>query len=165
MIRPPLLSLVFVGISGFCGSPALTITTSVRTLPVPQPTTGATASNAQAPKAAAARIRRKPSSSDQNYNPGVTVTELAGGDVAEQAGYLTAMFGTDHGAASCLHLPTRRFRPAIHRRVRTGLVTRRRVPGSTLVTPTSRDLLRRHRHHSITRLAIRRFHVDRRAQR
>ena len=45
MMRPPLLSLVLVGISGFCGSPALTITTSVRTLPTPQPASGAAASS------------------------------------------------------------------------------------------------------------------------
>lgn len=39
------------------------------------------------------RNRRKPSSSDRHYNPGVTVTELAEGSVAEHIGELTALFG------------------------------------------------------------------------
>jgi hypothetical protein len=39
------------------------------------------------------RDRRKPSSSDQHYNPGVAVTELAEGSVAEHIGELTALFG------------------------------------------------------------------------
>jgi hypothetical protein len=72
--------MVFVGTSGFCGSPALTITTSVRTLPAPQPASDAIASTAQAAKAA---IQRKPSSSDQPYSPGVAVPELAEGNAAE----------------------------------------------------------------------------------
>src|SRR5277367_1614751 len=92
IIRPPLLSLVFVGISGFCGSPALTITTSVRTLPAPQPASEAAASTTTT-ATATMRDRRKPSSSDQHYNPGVAVTELAEGSVAEHIGELTALFG------------------------------------------------------------------------
>src|ERR1700727_1685605 len=92
-IRPPLLSLVFVGISGFCGSPALAITTSVRTLPAPQPANVAAASKAQTPSAAAVRIRCKPSSSDQQYTSGVAVTALAGAYLAYHLGDLTAMAG------------------------------------------------------------------------
>src|ERR1700758_1442299 len=84
MIRPPLLSLVLVGISGFCGSPALTITTSVRTLPTPQPASGVTASSITAAATMPSRCKRPPPIRCDHYNPGVT---------AYYIGELTAMFG------------------------------------------------------------------------
>jgi hypothetical protein len=59
-------------------------------LPAPHPASDAIASTAQAAKAA---IRRKLSSSDQSYNSGAVVTELAEGSVAEHVGELTALFG------------------------------------------------------------------------
>src|ERR1700761_6453075 len=83
MMRPPLLSLVLVGISGFCGSPALTITTSVRTLPTPQPASGVTA-NITATATMRNRCKRSPPIRGDHYNPGVT---------AYYFGELTGMFG------------------------------------------------------------------------
>jgi hypothetical protein len=59
----------------------LTITTSVRTLPTPQPASDATASIAVT---ARMRNRCKPSSSDPQYTFRVVVTELAEASVAYQ---------------------------------------------------------------------------------
>src|SRR5277367_7035237 len=92
MMRPPLLSLVLVGISGFCGSPALTTTTSVRTLPTPHPASVAAASSVAA-ATMRNRVKPPPPIHCRHYNPGVTVTELAEGSVAEHIGELTALFG------------------------------------------------------------------------
>src|SRR5271156_6471114 len=92
MMRPPLLSLVLVGISGFCGSPALTITTSVRTLPTPHPASVAAASSIAA-ATMPNRVKPPPPIHCHHYNAGVTVTELAEGSVAEHVGYLIGLIG------------------------------------------------------------------------
>jgi hypothetical protein len=93
MMRPPLLSVVLVGISGFCGSPALTITTSVRTLPTPQPASGVAASSIKAADTMRNRRNRPPPIRCEHYNPDVIVTELAEGSAAEHVGYLIGLFG------------------------------------------------------------------------